>query len=65
MSSDQAAIAEAQDLINQIVKAGGYVREETLKTMTREARREVEEALLIKDKRIGSSVLTYEKSAWI
>ena len=51
--------SEARDAVNRIVQHNGFVRESTLEKVTREARREVEEALLAKDKKIGASVLTY------
>lgn len=49
----------ARRVVQNIIKDHGFVREESLKTMLPEIRREVEEALLAKDKKIGSSVLTY------
>ena len=51
--------AYARELVKEVVKDNGFVRESSLKTMTQEVRREVEEALLVKDRKIGASVLTY------
>ena len=60
MSQSPDGRARARELINQIVKDNGFVRESSLETMSQEVRREVEEALLAKDRKIGHSVLTYE-----
>jgi len=52
----------AQRVIREIVREHGLVQESTLQSIDslvgQEARREVEEALIAKDIRIGSSVLT-------
>jgi hypothetical protein len=52
----------ARQVIKEIVKEHGFVQENTLQLIdslvSQEARREVEEALLAKDIKIGSSVLT-------
>jgi hypothetical protein len=52
----------ARQVIKEIVREHGFVQESTLKLIdslvSQEARREVEEALLAKDIKIGSSVLT-------
>lgn len=52
----------AREVIKEIVKEHGFVKESTLQLIdslvSQEARREVEEALLAKDIKIGSSVLT-------
>jgi hypothetical protein len=52
----------ARRIIKEIVKEHGFVQESTLQligsSVSQEARREVEEALLAKDIKIGSSVLT-------
>lgn len=53
--------AQARQIVDQIVRDAGYVRESSLGTMSPEVRREVEEALLAKDRRIGASVLTCVK----
>ena len=50
----------ARELVDQIVEKNGFVRESSLGTMSQEVRREVEQALLAKDKKIGCSVLTYD-----
>ncbi|KAI1262212.1 hypothetical protein F5Y18DRAFT_398949 [Xylariaceae sp. FL1019] len=53
--------ANARDLVRQITKDHGFVspeRLEQLETFDPELRRDIEEALLTKDKLIGSSVLT-------
>jgi len=60
MSQSPDGRARAREFVNQIVKENGFVRESSLETMSQEVRREVEEALLAKDKKIGNSVLTYE-----
>jgi hypothetical protein len=60
MSPTSTEKSRARELISQIVKENGFVRESSLETMSQDVRREVEEALLAKDKKIGSSVLTYE-----
>ena len=60
MSQSPDGRARAREFITQIVKENGFVRESSLETMSQEVRREVEEALLVKDKKIGNSVLTYE-----
>ena len=59
MSASTFGTARARELVNQIVQTNGFVRRSSLDTMSQEVRREVEEALLAKDKKIGSSVLTY------
>jgi RNase P protein component len=52
----------ARRVIKEIVREHGFVQESTLQLIdslvSQEARREVEEALLAKDIKIGSSVLT-------
>jgi len=48
----------ARQVVRNIVEEHGFVTEESLKTMQPEVRLEVERALLAKDKKIGSSVLT-------
>lgn len=63
MASPSYTPAQARQLVDQIVKSAGYVRESSLDTMSPEVRREVEEALLTKDKQIGASVLTCVKAA--
>lgn len=54
-------INEARQVVREIVREHGFVQESTLQLInslvSQEARREVEEALLAKDKKIGSSVL--------
>ena len=60
MSPPTFGTARARELVNQIVQKNGFVRESSLDTMSQEVRREVEQALLAKDKKIGSSVLTYD-----
>ncbi len=53
--------ASARELVRKITKDHGFVspdRFEQLETFDPELRREIEEALLTKDKMIGSSVLT-------
>ena len=51
--------ASAREIVQNIAKDHGFVSEKSLEAMAPEIRREVEEALLAKDKMIGSSVLTY------
>ena len=58
MSQPSAGIARARELIDEIFKENGFVRERTLKTLSREARFEVEQALA-KDNKLASSVLAY------
>lgn len=58
--SQPTGIDEARQIIKDIVKEHGLVQESTLEligSVSKEARREVEEALLEKDKKIGFSVL--------
>lgn len=58
--SQSSGIDEGREIVREIVRKQGFVSASTLKliaTISEEARREVEEALLQKDKRIGSSVL--------
>lgn len=53
--------ASARELVRKITKDHGFVspdRLEQLEAFSPELRREIEEALLTKDKIIGSSVLT-------
>lgn len=50
-------INEARQVIMGIVREQGFVWESTLQSLHPDARREIEEALLTKDKKIGSSVL--------
>ncbi|RYP79682.1 hypothetical protein DL769_002822 [Monosporascus sp. CRB-8-3] len=64
MTIHQMSRAQARDLVSQIVKENGFVRQSSLDTMSQEVRREVEEALLIKDKKIGASVLTLAKNLY-
>jgi len=59
MVSNQVTRARARIVVDEIVKDAGFVRESSLETMSQEVRREVEEALLAKDKKIGAAVLTY------
>lgn len=61
MSGPAEGESRAQQIINEIVRKHGFVSESTLQlisSVSQEARREVEEALLAKDIQIGSSVLT-------
>lgn len=58
--SQSSGIDEGREIVREIVRKQGFVSASTLKliaTISEEARREVEEALLQKDKTIGSSVL--------
>jgi hypothetical protein len=48
----------ARNVLTEIVRGLCFVPEHLLDIMIPEARKAVEEALLTKDKRIGSSVLT-------
>ncbi|KAE9369948.1 hypothetical protein N431DRAFT_381328 [Stipitochalara longipes BDJ] len=58
----------ARQIINEIVREHGFVKESTLQAIkslvSQDARREVEEALLAKDIKIGSSVLTLAKNLY-
>lgn len=61
MSGPAEGESRAQQIISEIVRKHGFVSESTLQlisSVSQEARREVEEALLAKDIQIGSSVLT-------
>lgn len=51
--------ARAREIVRSIIEDLGFVSEKSFETMEPEVRQEVEKALLAKDKRIGSSVLTY------
>jgi hypothetical protein len=59
LQDTSAARVAARSLVEQIVRDNGFVREGSLESMKPDVRREVEEALLAKDKKIGASVLTY------
>ncbi|KEY68188.1 hypothetical protein S7711_09101 [Stachybotrys chartarum IBT 7711] len=61
---NSAARVAARSLIEQIVRDNGFVREGSLESMKPDVRREVEEALLAKDKKIGASVLTLAKNLY-
>lgn len=60
--SESIGRTRARRVITEIVRGHGFVRESTLQQInslvSQEARREVEEALLAKDIKTGSSVLT-------
>ncbi len=50
---------DARRILDQIKKKNGFLSETTLNNIPQKERREVEAALLAKDMKIGSSVLTY------
>ena len=58
-SERQLARHQARKLVEDIAKEHGFVSDRTYARMDPEMLREVEEALLNKDKLIGSSVITY------
>ena len=58
MSFPPASVEQARDLVNQIVQQNEFVSEKSLESVSQDVRREVEEALLAQDKKIGASVLT-------
>ena len=51
--------SEARQLVESIANDHGYLDEGVYSQMTPDVRRRVEEALMKKDKMIGSSVITY------
>jgi hypothetical protein len=50
---------DARQLVRSIAKEHGFLGEDVYSRMEPDLRREVEEAMLNKDKLIGSSVMTY------
>ena len=58
-SSRRPDLTTARKLVEDIAKKHGYIRPEVLSRMLDGDRREVEEAMLIKDKLIASTVTTY------
>jgi hypothetical protein len=50
--------SQAKELVGNIAKGHGHLDEAVYSEMTASARRQVEEALLMKDKLIGSTVIT-------
>ena len=54
----------AKELVRQIAKSHGHLDEAVYGEMTAAARCQVEEALLMKDKLIGSAVITYVPSSF-
>ena len=59
MSLSTASALEAREVVDRIVQENGFLPESTLGSMSPEVRKQVEDALLAKDKKIGSTVLTY------
>lgn len=57
MASRSLSRAEAKSLVNKIAKDHGYLGEALYARMDDDMRREVQEALLAKDKIIGASVM--------
>ncbi len=51
--------SQARMLVGSIAKSHGHLDEAVYSEMSTSARRQVEEALLMKDKLIGSTVITY------
>ncbi|KAF7179749.1 hypothetical protein CNMCM7691_008799 [Aspergillus felis] len=62
--ANQMGPSAAHALVKQISKQHGYLGEEVLSQMVPDVRREVEEALLMKDAMIGSSVITLAKNLY-
>lgn len=58
-AGEQVGLARARELVREITKSHGHVREEVLARMSAEDRQEVTEALSSKDKMISSSITTY------
>jgi hypothetical protein len=51
--------SQAKKLVREIAKSHGHLDESVYSQMSDDARRQVEQALLMKDKLIGSTVITY------
>lgn len=58
--------AAARELVKSIAKDHGYLGDDVYARMEADVRREVQEAMLAKDKLIGSSVTVYDAtiSVW-
>ena len=61
---ESPARAGARELVKKIAEDHGHLGEDVLNQMPDDVRRQVEEAMLKKDKMIGSSVMTYELSIY-
>src|ERR1700723_1273278 len=57
---ESPARAGARGLVKKIAEDHGYISEDVLNGLPADVRRIVKEAMLKKDKMIGSSVMTYE-----
>lgn len=53
-----AGPVQARELVQRISLSHGHLRPEVLNRLSEADRREVEEALMVKDKLIGSNVIT-------
>lgn len=59
-SERQLARNSARELVDEITRDLGFLSKSTYAKMDSETQRKVEEAMLMKDKLIGSSTITYD-----